>query len=73
MSVIFRQVIENIGKLSSEERAMVAHCLISSLEGQPEDGVDDAWVELAEKRFSELESGTVRGASWQDVKSVVKG
>lgn len=73
MSAIFRQVIEKIGKLSSEEKAMVAHCLISSLEGQPDDGVDDAWAELVEKRFSELKSGVVRGASWQDVKSKVKG
>ena len=73
MSAIFKQIIENIGKLSSEERAMVAHCLISSLEAQPEDGVGDAWAELAEKRFSELDSGVVTGTSWQDVKSIVKG
>lgn len=73
MSAIFKQVIENIGELSSDERALVAHCLISSLETTPENGVDRAWAKLAEKRYSELESGTVEGATWQEIKSIVKG
>ena len=73
MSAIFKQVLENIGELSSDERALVAHCLISSLESTTEDGVDNAWAELAEKRFLELESGAVSGATWQEIKAKVKG
>jgi hypothetical protein len=73
MSAIFKQVIESIRELSSDEKALVAHCLISSLEGSPEDGVDEAWLELAEKRYLELESGAVTGTSWQEIRSVVKG
>ena len=72
MSIKFKEVIENIGELSSEEKALVAHCLISSLESTAEDGVDHAWAELAAERFSELESGTVKGVSWQSIKSAVK-
>jgi len=72
MSIKFREVIENIGDLSSEEKALVAHCLISSLESPPEEGVDLAWAELAAERFSELESGTVKGVSWQSIKSAVQ-
>ena len=72
MSAIFRQVIESIGALSSDERALVAHCLIYSLESKTEDGIDDAWAELAEKRYQELESGAIRGVTWQEIKSVVK-
>ena len=71
MSAVFKQVIENIGELSSDEKALVAHCLISSLESKHDDGVDQAWGELAEKRFIELESGTVTGVSWNDIKNEV--
>ena len=68
-----RQVIENMKELSSDERAFVAHCLISSLENKQDDGVDEAWLELAEKRFSELESGSVQGVTWDEIKKDIKG
>ncbi|MCK5648657.1 MAG: addiction module protein [Gammaproteobacteria bacterium] len=67
-----KQVLENIKELSSQEKALVAHCLISSLESKQEDGVDDAWTELAEKRFQELKSGSVKGVSWEDIKKSIK-
>jgi len=59
--------------LSSDEKALMAHCLISSLESKQDENVDEAWVELAEKRYLELESGLVRGVSWSDIKNAVKG
>ena len=71
MSALFKQVIENIGELSVSERALVAHCLISSLESKQDDGVDDAWAELAETRLLELESGAVQGGSWEAIKHQV--
>ena len=73
MSAKLKQLIEDIGALSSDERALLAHCLIASLETSPEDGVEDTWLALAEKRFSELESGAVNGVSWQEIKGVVQG
>jgi putative addiction module component (TIGR02574 family) len=73
MSAAFKQVVENIKNLSSEEKALVAHCLISSLESEPEEGVDEAWAELAEKRYQELESGAVKGVSWDEIKKGIKG
>ena len=72
MSEKFKQVIENIGDLTSDERALVAHCLISSLEIKHDDSVDEAWGELAQKRLLELESGTVKGVSWGDIKNNIK-
>ncbi|MCK4840832.1 MAG: addiction module protein [Methylococcales bacterium] len=69
MSAVFKQVIEN---LSSDEKALVAHCLISSLEIKHDDSVDEAWGELAKKRLLELESGTVKGVSWGDIKNNIK-
>jgi len=73
MSAAFKQVIENIKDLSPDERALVAHCLISSLESRQDEGVDEAWAELSEKRLMELKSGEVKGVSWRDIKNKVKG
>ena len=69
MSAVFKQVIENINNLSSDEKALVAHCLISSLEVKHDDGVDQAWGALAQQRLTELESGEVKGVSWSEIKN----
>lgn len=73
MSVEFKQLIENIKELSPGERALLAHCLISSLESEQDVGVDEAWKALAEKRALELETGAVKGVSWEEIKNEVKG
>ena len=73
MSVEFKQLIENIRELSPGERALLAHCLISSLETEQDEGVDDAWKVLAERRALELETGAVKGVSWEEIKNEVKG
>ena len=72
MSTVFKQVIESIRALSADEKALVAHCLIASLESEQDVGVDEAWAELAEKRYLELESGMVNGLSWEEIKKEVK-
>ena len=71
MSAVFKQVIENIEKLSSDEKALVAHCLISSLEVKHDDSVDQAWGDLAHQRLSELRSGVVKGVSWSEIKDKI--
>ena len=73
MSAKMKQVIEELKDLSAKERALLAHCLISSLEQQQDDGVDQAWAELAEKRYSELESGAVQAVTWDKIKKEIKG
>ncbi len=73
MSTALAQVIEKVQGLTSDEKALVAHCLISSLEVKQDDSVDDAWAELAEKRFSELESGVAKEISWKDIKNNIMG
>lgn len=72
MSTAFKQVMKNIENLSSDEKALVAHCLISSLEVKHDDSVDQAWGELAQQRFAELESGAERGISWDEIKNRIK-
>lgn len=68
-----KQVLESAKALTNSEKAMLAHCLISSLDAAQDDGVEDAWGRLAEKRLSELESGKVSGISWDQLKSEIKG
>ena len=68
-----RQAIQNTKNLNSSEKALLAHCLISSLETGQDEGVDDAWAELAEKRYSELLSGEVASVSWDSIKKDVRG
>jgi len=68
MSAEFKQVVENISNFSSAEKALIAHYLISSLEVQHHDNVDQAWAELAQKRFTKLKSGKVEGISWNEIK-----
>jgi putative addiction module component (TIGR02574 family) len=67
------QVLEDAKQLNVNERALVAHCLISSLETKQDEGVEQAWAELAERRFQELVSGKVEAVSWGDIKKEVKG
>jgi putative addiction module component (TIGR02574 family) len=73
MKAAFDHVIENIKELSPKERALVAHCLISSLDTEQDEGGDEAWAKLSDSRLSELESGSVKGISWGEIKSQVKG
>lgn len=73
MSAKFNKVIEEVKYLNAHERALVAHCLISSLETKHDDGVDMAWAELSEKRYDELLTGKVKSVSWEKIKKEVKG
>lgn len=60
-----RQIIEGAKYLNAKEKAMVAHCLISSLETRQDEGVDQAWAELAQKRFAELATIlAILGSKW---------
>lgn len=73
MSDKMKQVLENIKGMSIQERAMLAHCLISSLDQCQDEDVDDAWATIAEKRFNEIEAGEVAVLSWEQIKNGIRG
>ncbi len=73
MSALFQQMIKNMSDLTSDEKALVAHCLISSLDTKQDSSVDKAWLDLAETRYKELDSGLVKAVSWQDIKKEIVG
>lgn len=54
--------------MSSAERAGIAHCLIYSLEEPVSESVDAQWIQLAQKRFEELENGRVQPVFWEKIK-----
>lgn len=66
------QVIREAKALTVNERAFLAHRLISSLEPQQDEGVDEVWMALAEQRIDEIEAGKVEPVSWHDIKSRLK-
>lgn len=66
------QAIQETKRLSANDRALLAHCLISSLETQHDEGVDTAWSALAEKRVDEIETGEVQAVSWKEIKDQLK-
>lgn len=72
MSLAFKQTIENINALSSDEKALIAHCLISSLVSSLDDNVDTEWGKLSDQRYKELSSGNVEGLSWSEIRSIIK-
>ncbi len=67
-----QQAIESTKCLNAKEKATLAHCLISSLETKLDEGVEQAWGELAEKRFSDLITGKVEPVSWNDLKKEIQ-
>ena len=72
MNTKLEKVIEEAKELSANDRALLAHCLISSLDNAKDANVDAAWSSLAEQRLQELSSGETQGVSWDEIKSKLK-
>jgi hypothetical protein len=49
-------ILGEVLSMNPEDRAMIAHCLISSLEQAAADNTDGEWLKLAETRLAELEN-----------------
>ena len=55
--------------LPESDRATLAGLLIESLEPPPDPDVDEAWSAVAERRWREIESGSVQTVPWEEVKA----
>jgi putative addiction module component (TIGR02574 family) len=73
MSEKFKVMLENVKQLNPQERALMAHIIISSLETVVDEEVDAAWGELANKRYDDLENGNVKPVTWDKIKQGIKG
>ena len=71
MTNTLKHIIEQSKTLSAEERAFIAHLMISSLETKVEPNVEETWLNLADERFHELMSGKDKGTSWEEIEEQV--
>jgi hypothetical protein len=63
-----RKLLTDSKELNANERALLAHCLISSLDSSNEEDVEACWLHLAEERLKEYESGQVQLLDWSEIK-----
>lgn len=61
-----KDLIDQANALPVEERALVIESLLKGL-NTPEPDIDKRWGEIASRRLSELQSGTVQGVSAEAV------
>jgi putative addiction module component (TIGR02574 family) len=59
MADTLSELKERAARLPEQERAELAMSLIESLDGGPDDGVEDAWRQEIERRVQQLERGEV--------------
>ena len=72
MSPKVDELYEAASNLSPAERAALAGLLVDGLEGAIDPEIEDSWRTEIAKRLSELDSGTARTSSWEDVKSKIR-
>ena len=61
------EIEAKIRALSAEERAELIRSLIADLDGPEDAGVEQAWLEEAERRHRELLDGKVKGVPGERV------
>jgi putative addiction module component (TIGR02574 family) len=71
MATALTQVFNDALELSDNERATLVGLLIESLEAmeEPDADVEAAWAAEAERRWQEIESGTVKTIPWEEVRA----
>jgi putative addiction module component (TIGR02574 family) len=69
MAVSAKKLFENALSLDDRERAELVGLLLSSFEGDADDGVEAAWINEVSRRIAELDSGVVQMIPWSKVKS----
>ena len=62
---LFREALE----LTDNDRATLAGLLIESLEGPEDPDVEIAWAAETERRWKEIESGSVKTIPWAEVEA----
>jgi putative addiction module component (TIGR02574 family) len=62
-------LLEDLLRLSADERSAVAAALIDSLESSEEETVSAAWRAELLKRRDDLRSGRITGQPWAEVRA----
>ena len=64
-----RELFQEAMKLDPEERATLMRLLIDTLDGESEEGTEEAWRVEIERRMAELDSGTVEAIPWEELRA----
>ena len=64
-----KNLFESAMSLDDQERAELVGLLLSSFEGDADEGVDLAWKDEVSRRVAELDSGVVQMITWSKVRS----
>ncbi len=68
MSNALKIVLENIENMSSSEKALAAHCILSALDKKDKEDIDSDWLALIEYRRAKYKSGDVNLSGWGEMK-----
>jgi len=69
MNAVVDHLLEDLLRLSAEERSAVAAALIDSLETDDEGSIADAWKAELIRRRSELRAGVAQAVPWSEVRA----
>ena len=64
-----RRLFQEALELTDNDRAALAGLLIESLAGPEDRDVESAWAAETERRWNEIESGSVKTIPWEEVKA----
>jgi hypothetical protein len=64
-------ILNQAMNLRPSDRALLAQKLINSL-SIDEDNIEQQWLALAEKRYKELNEGSVKPKNWDEIRSGIK-
>ena len=67
------QVLDAALALPNGDRVELVEAILASLRPEDRPPFDESWRAVIERRSRELESGSVAGVSWTDVKQRARG
>ena len=67
MARSIREIEQEVRALQTAERNQLLRELIADMDGEPEHGIKEAWLQEAQQRYKELQSGLVKPVPATDV------
>jgi putative addiction module component (TIGR02574 family) len=69
MTRAVEELYERAAQLPAEDRAELAGMLLESIEGPPDEGVEEAWAAEIERRMADYRAGRVKTIPWSEVRA----
>lgn len=67
MATALKEIEARIRSLKPEEKTELLRSLVAELDGPPDSGVEQAWLEVAKRRYQELLEGKVEAVPGDEV------